>query len=62
MNRGNFFKSLVTLLAAPSIISEIDWGKTERNKQYEENKKLAQSLCVNKYFEFSYSYQYLDKK
>lgn len=29
MNRGNFFKSLVTLLAAPSIISEIDWDKKQ---------------------------------
>lgn len=27
MNRSNFFKNLLTLIASPSIIGEIDWDK-----------------------------------
>jgi hypothetical protein len=37
MQRKNFFKALATLIASPSIISEIDWDK-KPNRTYSNGK------------------------
>ena len=46
MNRSNFFKSVVTLLAYPSIISEIDWDKKQQNNLPINNNKIAYDAPV----------------
>jgi hypothetical protein len=55
MNRGNFFKSFLTLVVAPKLLSNIDLEPYEekRKKSYDTNRKLIHDLqlLTPKYYE-----------
>jgi hypothetical protein len=44
MNRGHFFKSLLTLAVAPKIISEIDFNKKSNKLGCKNHKSLFKKL------------------
>ncbi len=44
MKRSNFFKTLATLIASPSIIGEIDWDKKPKQECLFDAKRVAEEF------------------